>query len=49
MAFRQISNMPPQMYPCVLYSSNICEILLYSQQLVVLTYELIYVDWAAHR
>ena len=30
----------PYVYPKVLYSSNICEILLYNRQLVVMTYEL---------
>ena len=36
------------LYPHVLYSSNICEILLYNHQLVVLMYELIYVVQVAH-
>ena len=36
-------------YPHVLYSSNICETLLYNRQLVVITYELICVIQAAHR
>ena len=35
--------------PHVLYSSNICEILLYNRQLVVITHELICSVWAAHR
>ena len=30
------------------YSSSICEIVLYNQQLVVLTYELIHIVRAAH-
>ena len=33
----------------LVYSSNICEILLYKRQLVVITHELIYGVWAAHR
>ena len=36
-------------YPHVLFSSNICEILLYNRQWVVIMYELIYVVQAAHR
>ena len=35
-------------YPLVFYNSNIYEILLYSHQLVVITYELINVVRAAH-
>ena len=35
--------------PHVLYNSNICEILLYNRQLVVVTHELIYGVRAAHR
>ena len=35
--------------PNVLYSSNICEILLYNRHLVVITHELIYGVWAAYR
>ena len=35
-------------YPKILYSSNICEILLYNRQLVVITHELIYGFRAAH-
>ena len=31
------------LYPHVLYSSNICEMLLYNQQLLVLTHKLIYI------
>ena len=34
-------------YPHILYSNNICEILLYNRQLVI-TNELIYIVWAAH-
>ena len=36
-------------YPRVLHNSNICEILLYNQRLVVITYEIIYGVGAAHR
>ena len=57
LVFWHISNMPPIYfvesnlfwYPHVLYSSNICEILQYNCQLVVITYELINVVRAAHR
>ena len=54
-AFWLINNIPPRIswnqicYKTnVLYSSNICEILLCNWQLVVLTYEMIYVVQAAH-
>ena len=58
--FWQISNIPPPppphdftesnllWYLHILYSSNICEILPYHRQLVVITCELIYIVWAAH-
>ena len=53
-AFWHISNIPPsisQIQICydttVFYSSSISEILLYNRQLVVLSYELIYVVRAA--
>ena len=56
MVFWHISNIPRGFrrvklvtYPHVLYSSNICEILLYNRELVVTTYEPIYVVRAAHR
>ena len=35
-------------YSQVLYSSNIYELLLYNRQLFVITYEIIYLDQAAH-
>ena len=52
--FWHISNIPPNdfkesnllWYHHILYSSNICEILLYNQQLFVITHELIYSYWA---
>ena len=36
-------------YTHVLHNRNICEILLYNRQLIVVTYELIYVARDAHR
>ena len=54
--FWHISNIPPWfrrvklvVMPHVLYNSNICEILLYNRQLVVITHELIYGVRAAIR
>ena len=37
------------LYPQVLYDNNVCDIFLYKRELVVITYELIYVVRAAHR
>ena len=53
--FWHISNIPPMISqklvvtPHILYSSNICEILLYNRQLFVITHELIYGVRAAIR